>query len=168
MASKRILKELKDLQKDPPTSYSAGPVAEDMFHWQATFMGPPDSPYAGGVFLVSLHFSVDYPFRPPKGSLGLDVYNHGHNCGVSIASVKFRTKIFHPNITSDGSIFLDILHEAWGPEVTISEVLSSICYLLAYPNLDDPLELDIAHMYKSDRSKYEATARTWTKKYAMG
>ncbi|TXG68118.1 hypothetical protein EZV62_009393 [Acer yangbiense] len=148
MASKRINKELKDLQKDPPASCSAGPVADDMFHWQATIMGPADSPFAGGVFLVSIHFPPDYPFKPPK--------------------VAFRTKVFHPNINSNGSICLDILKEQWSPALTISKVLLSICSLLTDPNPDDPLVPEIAHMYKTDRAKYETTARSWTQKYAMG
>ncbi|KAK9057159.1 hypothetical protein SSX86_024526 [Deinandra increscens subsp. villosa] len=148
MASKRIQKELKDLQKDPPTSCSAGPAGEDMFHWQATIMGPTDSPFAGGVFLISIHFPPDYPFKPPK--------------------VSFRTKVFHPNINSNGSICLDILKEQWSPALTVSKVLLSICSLLTDPNPDDPLVPEIAHMYKNDRPKYETTARAWTQKYAMG
>jgi hypothetical protein len=32
--------------------------------------------------------------------------------------------------------------------------------------LDDPLVPEIAHVYKTDRSRYEATAREWTRKYA--
>lgn len=48
------------------------------------------------------------------------------------------------------------------------KVLLSICSLLTDPNPDDPLVPEIAHMYKADRAKYEATARSWTQKYAMG
>lgn len=47
------------------------------------------------------------------------------------------------------------------------QVLLSICSLLTDPNPDDPLVPEIAHMYKTDKSKYDSMARTWTQKYAM-
>ena len=38
--------------------------------------------------------------------------------------------------------------------------------LLTEPNADSPLVPDIAHLYKSNKSKYDAIAREWTMKYA--
>lgn len=64
-------------------------------------MGPPDSPYQGGVFFLTIHFPTDYPFKPPK--------------------VAFTTRIYHPNINSNGSICLDILRSQWSPALTISK-----------------------------------------------
>eukprot|EP00249_Psilotum_nudum_P002252 c1519_g1_i1 orf=370-813(-) len=147
MATKRIQKELLDLQRDPPASCSAGPVGEDLFRWQATIMGPLDSPYSGGVFIAMIHYPPDYPFKPPK--------------------VNFRTKVYHPNISSNGSICLDILKDQWSPALTISKLLLSICSLLTDPNPDDPLVPEIAHVYKNHKARYEETARAWTQKYAM-
>ena len=46
----------------------------------------------------------------------------------------------------------------------IGIVLLSICSMLTDPNPDDPLVPDIAHLYKTDRTRYEATAREWTRK----
>jgi len=35
------------------------------------------------------------------------------------------------------------------------------------PDPDCPLQPEIAHIYKTDRARYEATARGWTTKYAI-
>jgi len=146
-ATKRINKELMDFTKDPPTSCSAAPIEDDMFHWTATIMGPADCPYQGGAFFLDIHFPADYPFKPPK--------------------VQFTTKIYHPNINANGGICLDILKTQWSPALTISKVLLSICSLLTDPNPDDPLVPDIAKQYKENRAAYEKTAKDHTSKYAM-
>ena len=146
MASKRISRELQDIQSEPPANCSAGPEKEDLFKWTATIMGPEDTPYNGGVFFLEIDFPSNYPFKPPK--------------------VYFKTRIYHPNINSSGGICLDILKDNWSPALTISKVLLSICSLLDEPNPDDPLVIEIAKLYKNNKAKFEANAREWTLTYA--
>jgi len=91
-------------------------------------LGPTDPPNSGGVFFLAIHFPTDFPAKPPK--------------------INFTTRIYHPNINSNGIISLDILRDQWTPVLTISD-----------PNPDDPLVPEIAHVYKTDRTRYDATAR---------
>jgi len=118
-----------------------------MFEWTGTILGPPDSPYAGGAFFLNIQFPNDYPFKPPK--------------------VTFATRIYHPNISANGTIHLAILKDQWSPALTISKVLLSISSLLKDPNPDDPLVPEIAELYKTDKAKFEANAREWTNKHAQ-
>eukprot|EP01106_Pelomyxa_sp_JSP_P018917 TRINITY_DN908_c0_g1_i6.p1 TRINITY_DN908_c0_g1~~TRINITY_DN908_c0_g1_i6.p1 ORF type:complete len:153 (+),score=31.00 TRINITY_DN908_c0_g1_i6:158-616(+) len=148
MALKRIQRELKDLERDPPATCSAGPVGSDLFQWQATIIGPDGSPYAGGIFFLTVHFGVDYPFKPPV--------------------VRFVTKVFHPNINRNGAICLDILKDQWSPALTISRVLLSISSLLTDPNANDPLDAEAAQLYKTNRARYDSIAREYTQRYATG
>jgi ubiquitin-conjugating enzyme E2 D/E len=108
LAHKRISWEYAALMKEPMGSLTAGPVGDDLFRWRATLNGPEGSVYQGGVFALDVEFPKDYPFRPPK--------------------VRFVTKVFHPNLSSDGCICMDMLLGKWAPQCP-----SPQCCFLFFP-----------------------------------
>mmetsp|Transcript_6205 Transcript_6205/g.16583 ORF Transcript_6205/g.16583 Transcript_6205/m.16583 type:complete len:152 (-) Transcript_6205:117-572(-) len=144
---KRLQRELAEIGADPPANCSVEVVGDDISNWQATLRGPPDSAYAGGVFLVSITFPEDYPFKPPR--------------------VRFATRIYHCNIDSKGGLSLDILRDQWSPALGISKILQSLSALLADPNPYDPTGGPaIGRAFREDRAKHDETAREWVQMYA--
>ncbi len=148
MNSRRLQKELQDITSNPPANCSAGHVDNQINHWSATIIGPVATPYEGGTFELDIRFEGNYPFEAPK--------------------VKFKTRVYHPNIDQRGNICLDILKQQWSPALTMDKVLLSICSLLEDPNPDDPLDPDSANVYKNDRLKFDKIAREMTQEHAMG
>ncbi len=148
MSQKRLQKEFQEFTNNPPENCEGGPVNEnDLYKWNLTLMGPSDSPFEGGIFNLSVEFPKDYPFKPPKCT--------------------FQTKIYHPNVNSNGSICLDILKDQWSPKLNIHEVVKGISNLMVNPNPGDPLVPEIATEYVENKNKYIETAKQWTKQYAV-
>lgn len=146
MTLRRIKKELEELNLTPPTNCSAGLISDDIYKWQATIIGPEDSPYSGGIFTLNIDFPIDYPFKPPR--------------------IMFKTPIYHCNINTNGSICLDILKDKWSPALTISKALLSICSMMDDPNPNDPLMPEIAELLRKNKNLHDQNAREMTLKHA--
>lgn len=131
---------------EAPPNCSAAPKGDNLYEWVATIRGPQTSVYEGGLFFLDIHFPDSYPFKPPK--------------------VVFKSRIYHCNINSQGTICLDILKDNWSPALTISKVLLSITSLLCDCNPADPLVGNIAQQYLHNRDEHDNIARLWTKRYA--
>jgi ubiquitin-conjugating enzyme E2 N len=61
---------------------------------------------------------------------------------------------------------LDILKDKWSPALQIRSVLLSIQALMSAPNLDDPLDQEIADFWKKDPEAAIKKAKEWTVQYA--
>ena len=145
--STRIIKETEKLQKEAPPGISAAPTKDNPRYFMVVIAGPPQSSYEGGVFNLEMFLPEEYPMVPPK--------------------VRFLTKIYHPNIDKLGRICLDIIKKNWSPALQMNKVLLSIQLLMSSPNPDDPLANDVAEHWKRNEQEAMATARQWTRKYAM-
>jgi ubiquitin-conjugating enzyme E2 G1 len=109
-----LRKQLKDLSRNPVDGFSAGLVDDsNLFEWNVTIIGPPDTLYEGGYFNAIMSFPPNYPNSPP--------------------SVRFTSDMWHPNVYPDGRVCISILHapgddpngyelasERWSPVHTVN------------------------------------------------
>uniref|UniRef100_A0A7N5J8U9 Ubiquitin conjugating enzyme E2 B n=2 Tax=Laurasiatheria TaxID=314145 RepID=A0A7N5J8U9_AILME len=96
---------------------------------------PEGTPFEDGTFKLVIEFSEEYPNKPP--------------------TVRFLSKMFHPNVYADGSICLDILQNRWSPTYDVSSILTSIQSLLDEPNPNSPANSQAAQLYQENKREYE-------------
>uniref|UniRef100_A0A8C8CNP3 E2 ubiquitin-conjugating enzyme n=1 Tax=Oncorhynchus tshawytscha TaxID=74940 RepID=A0A8C8CNP3_ONCTS len=123
------------LQEDPPTGVSGAPSENNIMLWNAVIFGPVATPFEDGTFKLVIEFSEEYPNKPP--------------------TVRFISKMFHPNVYADGSICLDILQNRWSPTYDVSSILTSIQSLLDEPNPNSPANSQAAQLYQENKREYE-------------
>ncbi|XP_022945674.1 probable ubiquitin-conjugating enzyme E2 C isoform X1 [Cucurbita moschata] len=109
--AQRLQKELMSLMMSgDDLGVSAFPEGESIFTWIGTIEGGKGTAYEGLSYKLSLHFPMEYPFKPPL--------------------VKFETTCFHPNVDQYGNICLDILQDKWSSAYDCRTILLSIQSLL--------------------------------------
>ena len=93
-----------------------------------------DTPFEDGTFKLLLTFDESYPNKPP--------------------TVKFLSRMFHPNVYANGELCLDILQNRWSPTYDVAAILTSIQSLLHDPNPNSPANAEAAQLYRENMKEY--------------
>jgi ubiquitin-conjugating enzyme E2 H len=142
---RRITRDIKDLIDNNFNVKGENDQEYTLNSFITTVKGPADSPYENCVWNVRFTITDGFPFTSP--------------------SVGFVQRIFHPNVDEEsGSICLDALNKSWSPTFTIRHIVETVLpYLLSYPNPDDPLNRDAAHLLKTNKEGFESRVREHSK-----
>lgn len=145
---KRLLTDITEVQKDEENDINISFLNDrDIKRLNGVITGPKDSYYEGGLYFLDIKIPYNYPIVAPE--------------------VKFKTKIWHPNISSaSGYICLDILKHEWRPVISLKTILLSIKILLSNPNGSDPQDAVVASQFNQKKELFIKTAKFWTQEFA--
>lgn len=146
---RRLTNEAQQLQSANlnETNWKIHMCNDNIFHWVATIRGPPSTPYEGYEFILDIRLPNNYPFSP--------------------IIPRFVTPIKHLNVNSEGNICADILKpDKWESTICITAIIGSIISLLSEPNPADPLNAELAELYRTDELTYDTYIRNHCKTHA--
>ncbi|KAI9732051.1 MAG: hypothetical protein M1818_007646 [Claussenomyces sp. TS43310] len=171
-ASRRLLQELSGWRKDlarNPTEFPAierlGPVDDDdLFHWEAVINGRRlGGGYDGGRWLLDIRIpdGKGNTSAAAKTSSGKKDGPKEGAYPLAPPVVRFVTRICAPNVDFEtGEVCLDLLKTAWTPAYTLPMTVDAIWQMLDAPEVDSPLNVDIAALLRDgDRIGAEGVVR---------
>lgn len=142
------LQELEDLQKELP-KYLRNLCSEEdnVLVWHALLL-PERPPYNLKAFRLCISFPREYPFQPP--------------------TVKFTTRIYHPNVDRDGRVCLPIISKKnWKASTRTCQVLEALNMLVNQPEPGQPVRLELAEQLTQDPELFDQMAQEFTLQFGV-
>lgn len=143
---RRIMSELRGTLKEPHPNFAIFPSSEDLGFWQVVLSAPTEGPYAHGCWLLWIRFPHSFPDTPPE--------------------VRFKTPILHCNINSTGRVCHSILDRNWTPDTSVKRIFDCVYGLLLNPDVEDPLDSNLALDSYDDSGTYQVRIVEHTKAHA--
>ena len=146
--AQRIGRELKALARSPPEGVRL--LADENESVQEVFAevtGPEGTPYDGFCFRMKLVMPADFPQSPPRGF--------------------FLTRIFHPNVSSNGDICVNTLKRDWQPTTTLGHILQVIRCLLIVPFPESSLNDEAGKLFMESYDEFARRARIMAEVHAI-
>ncbi|XP_021943909.1 NEDD8-conjugating enzyme UBE2F [Folsomia candida] len=147
-----LVKELSDLPSLLPPSVTLTHPDPDKLHEFTVTVQPEEGHWARGKFVFNVVVTEEYNFAPPI--------------------VKCRTRLWHPNITEEGSVCLSLLRQSsidelgWAPTRTLKDVVWGVNALFTdLLNFEDPLNPSASEQYHSDPKQFQRKVKEFISKY---
>jgi ubiquitin-conjugating enzyme E2 G1 len=153
-ALRYVMAQYRHYVKDPLDGFFCSPC-EDPFKWEFTLIGIHNTPFEGNLIYGYILFPHTFPNDPP--------------------SIHFTSKMYHPNIGTDGKLCMSTLHdqrsdnfydkadEKWNPVNTIQSIILSMMLIIQEPNLESPANIDAAKDLRENKINYLRKVRNYLK-----
>ena len=154
-AFNRLRLEFRDYQQNPNEymfTVANLPDPNNIFNWRVIVPGPVDTPYAGGLFYLTLRFPENYPNSAPKVIFDTPIYH------VNVRSFREETRLV-------GEPDLEILI-FWKPEYLVKDIIISVYSLFYMNKVNSSFSANVAEELRFNKTLYEEKARYFTRKFA--
>lgn len=150
---KLLVKEVQEMEENRPTNCRMKFDDPNLLHDFTVVISPEEGYWHGGKFRFHVVVPVEYNILPP--------------------TVTCLTRLWHPNISETGEICLSLLrlHSVdglgWAPTRRLKDVVWGLSSLFSdLLNFEDPLNIEAAEHFRTDKESFRKKVIDWVNKYA--